>query len=100
MKKWVVYIITTEYKGKVLLYTGMSNDVMKRLTTHNKNAGAKYTKGKGPWKLAYVEFVHTRSDALKREHQIKKLRRVDKLKLMAMLQLCDITVPQASKREG
>lgn len=97
MKKWVVYILVNSQN---LLYTGMSNDVMKRLATHNKGAGAKFTKGKGPWKLAYVEFVHSRSDALKREHQIKKLRREGKLKLIEMLQLCKVTCHQAAEREG
>lgn len=92
--KWVVYILLSETG---LLYTGMSNDVLKRLQRHNTNRGAKYTKGRGPWKLAYVEITHSRSDALKREYQIKQMSRAAKLKLV---QLCNITPLLAAVRDA
>lgn len=83
VKKWVVYILESTITGK--LYTGMSNDVMKRLATHNAGRGAKFTRSGRPWRLAYVEIVPSRSDALKRERQIKKYKRSEKLNLIRAL---------------
>jgi putative endonuclease len=83
VKKWAVYIIQSCTTGK--LYTGMSNDVLKRLATHNAGRGARYTKTGRPWRLAYVEIVATKSDALKRECQIKRLTRARKLRLAQAL---------------
>lgn len=83
MKKWVVYILESTISGK--LYTGMSNDVLKRLAAHNAGRGAKFTRQGRPWRLAYVQIVPSKSDALKRERQIKKLRRSEKLRLIQTL---------------
>lgn len=65
------------------LYTGISNDVEKRVIAHNAKKGAASLKGKLPVKLVYKEFLGSRSLALKREYLIKKLARKDKLKLIS-----------------
>lgn len=83
MGKWVIYIIQSTVNGK--LYTGMSNDVIKRVAAHNAGRGAKYTRTGRPWRLAYVEIVPSKSDALRRERQIKKMRRSDKIRLISTL---------------
>lgn len=64
------------------LYTGYAVDVNKRLEAHNKGKGAKYTRGRTPVLLVYYEEFETQKAALQREHQIKKLDRVDKIKLI------------------
>lgn len=64
------------------LYCGYTNDVEKRVKTHNDGLGAKYTKSRLPVKLAYFEEFSSKSDALKRECAIKKLTRPQKLKLI------------------
>ena len=64
------------------LYTGYTNDLQKRLKAHNEGKGAKYTKCRRPCKLVYSEQFKTKSEALSREAQIKKLKRTDKLKLI------------------
>lgn len=64
------------------LYTGIAKDVNKRLLSHIAGKGAKYTRGRGPFILRYVEGVEGRSAALKRERQIKKLTRLQKLQLI------------------
>ncbi|MGO1469723.1 MAG: GIY-YIG nuclease family protein [Tissierella sp.] len=64
------------------LYTGFTNDIEKRLITHNKGIGAKYTRGRLPVKLVYKEKFNTKSEALKREHFIKKLSRKKKIELI------------------
>jgi putative endonuclease len=65
------------------LYTGITNDINKRIIAHNNSkSGAKYTKTRRPVILAYRETHETKSLALKREAQIKKLTRAEKLILI------------------
>lgn len=76
------YIYIVECKDKTL-YTGTTNNLEKRIATHNTSkAGAKYTKARRPVTLKYFEKVPNVSEALKREAQIKKLSRKEKLILM------------------
>lgn len=65
------------------LYTGWTTDIENRLSAHNSGAGAKYTRGRGPVKLVYIEYLPDRSAALRREASIKKLSREKKLLLIA-----------------
>ena len=64
------------------LYCGYSNDIEKRIDTHNKGVGAKYTKTRLPVKLVYSECFNSKSEAMKREYQIKQLTRQQKLNLI------------------
>jgi putative endonuclease len=59
-------------------YTGIAIDVKKRLDRHNFGNGAKYTASRRPIKLVYSEICASKSAALKREHQIKRWKRVQK----------------------
>jgi len=59
-------------------YTGWTNDLESRVNAHNAGAGAKYTKGRLPVILVYHEEFETKSAALKREIEIKKLSRGEK----------------------
>lgn len=63
-------------------YTGWTNNLEKRIDDHNSGKGAKYTKGRRPVVLAYCETFDTRQEAMRREYEIKKLPKKDKLKLM------------------
>ncbi len=63
------------------LYTGWTTNLEKRIKTHNNKKGAKYTKSRTPVFLVHYEIFETKSDALKREAQIKKLKRNEKIKL-------------------
>jgi putative endonuclease len=62
------------------LYTGVAKDVGRRVEEHNgsKLLAAHYTRARRPVVLVYQEAVATRSDALKREYQIKQLSREEK----------------------
>lgn len=64
------------------LYTGWTNDLESRIKTHNLGQGAKYTRGRGPVSLVYVEYYSEKSDAMKREIEIKKLTKEAKEKLI------------------
>ena len=59
----------------------MTNDLHKRLKAHNSGKGAKYTKTRLPVKLVYKEIYRTKEESLKRESEIKKLKRREKLAL-------------------
>lgn len=63
------------------LYCGITKDLARRLADHNAGVGAKYTRGRTPVQLIYVESCAGKSSALKREMQIKKLPRSKKLEL-------------------
>lgn len=65
------------------LYTGYTTDVDNRLQVHESGKGAKYTRGRGPLKLVYVEQLHSKSEALQQEIKIKKLSRKEKLALIS-----------------
>lgn len=65
------------------LYTGWTNDLDKRIKAHNDGKGAKYTKTRRPVKLVYFEEFETKEDAMSREYAIKRLKRAEKLLLIA-----------------
>ena len=79
-KKWVVYILQCKDDT---LYTGSTDRLEHRLQMHRSGKGAKYTRGRGPLTLRYVESCTDRSHALRREHAIKNLTRQEKLALCA-----------------
>ena len=60
------------------LYTGKTNNLAKRVQAHESGKGAKYTRGRGPFRVVYQECGLTNSQASKREAEIKKLRREEK----------------------
>ncbi len=64
------------------LYTGWTNDLAKRLESHQTGKGAKYTRSRLPVTLAYHETYDTESEARKRECAIKKLTRQQKEQLI------------------
>ncbi|NME83545.1 GIY-YIG nuclease family protein [Clostridium sp. SM-530-WT-3G] len=63
-------------------YTGWTNDLEKRIRMHSEGKGAKYTKGRGPLKLVHCEEFESRSDAMRREYEIKQLKRSEKILLI------------------
>ena len=64
------------------LYTGITNDLEKRIAVHNKGKGGAYTASRCPVELVYSECVGTKGDALRRELQIKSFTREKKLALI------------------
>ncbi|HEY5994194.1 MAG TPA: GIY-YIG nuclease family protein [Gallionellaceae bacterium] len=75
---WVCYLLEC---ADSTLYCGITNGLEKRLAVHNAGEGAKYTRGRGPVKLVYVEPCPDKSAALKREKAIKAMPRAEKLAL-------------------
>lgn len=69
------------------LYTGYTTAPQRRVTEHNAGEGAKYTRGRTPVELVYLESCQSRSAALSREHEIKALSRAEKEALVAEFDL-------------
>ena len=78
-KHWFVYIVKC---SDDTLYTGISTDVDKRIDTHNKKKGAKYTKTRLPVVCVYTKEYENRSEASKEEYRIKQLTKQQKSELI------------------
>lgn len=77
-KQWVVYILEC---GDGSLYTGITDNFERRIKAHESGKGAKYTRGRGPLTLRYMERCADHSEALRRECRIKALPRTEKQKI-------------------
>lgn len=75
---WYVYIVECSDKS---LYTGITNDIKRRLSQHNSGKGAKYTRVRKPVILRALFEFPDRSSASKEEYRIKQLPRSEKIKL-------------------
>jgi putative endonuclease len=76
---WLCYILCC---ADDTLYTGITNDLEKRLAAHNAGTATKYTRARGPVELVFVECCADKSSALKREMEIKSRLRTEKLTLI------------------
>lgn len=63
-------------------YIGYTKDVKRRLAEHNMGIGCKYTFGRRPVEVKYIEQFKTRSQAMKREFELKKLTKKEKIELI------------------
>lgn len=77
--RWLVYILECSDGS---LYTGITNDIEKRIKQHNEGKGAKYTRGRRPVNMLVSFSFETKSIALKEEYRIKQLTRKQKLNLI------------------
>ncbi|MFC4024139.1 GIY-YIG nuclease family protein [Oceanobacillus longus] len=78
----VVYILRCKDDS---LYTGYTNNLEHRLKMHESGKGAKYTRGRGPFVVVFVEKFKTKEEAMQKEYQIKQLSRKDKKLLIGEL---------------
>jgi putative endonuclease len=77
---WHIYMVRC---SDGTLYTGITNDLKKRIEAHNSGKdGARYTRSRRPVKLVYSEQVESKSAAAKLEYQLKKLPRLKKIRLI------------------
>ncbi len=83
---WTVYLARCR---DGTLYTGITNDLTRRIAAHDAGRGARYTRGRGPVTVIHSEAAATRGDALRREAAIRRLSPREKRAL---------TVPLARRR--
>ncbi len=72
---WYFYLLRCNNNA---LYSGITNDLKKRIEKHNKGKGAKYTAYNKPVKLEYFEKFKNKSDVIKREIQVKSWNKAEK----------------------
>jgi putative endonuclease len=77
--EYTVYILRTSTNA---LYTGITNNLDKRLAEHKNGTGAKYMRSFTSFTLVYTEQCKDKSTALKREAAIKKLNKKQKEELV------------------
>lgn len=77
--EYTVYILKC---GDNSLYTGYTNDLENRVNKHKEGNGAKYTRGRGPFQVVFVEKFSSKEEAMQREYQIKQLSRKEKFELI------------------
>jgi len=79
MKNFYVYMLQCSTGD---LYTGYTVNVKRRVETHNKGNGSKFTRSRIPVKLVYSEKYRNRREAMRRERQLKRKTRKEKMKLI------------------
>ena len=77
---WSIYLIRT--RGGAL-YTGITNDVARRVAQHQQGRGAKALRGRGPLQLAFTRKVGTMAAALRLEARVKRLGKAQKEALVS-----------------
>lgn len=77
---WIVYILECADNS---LYTGITNNLDRRIAAHAAGKGARYTKGRRPFRLVYHEICTGRAEASRRETAIKLLNRAKKRQLFS-----------------
>jgi len=75
-KSWVVYLLRCNDNS---LYTGLTNNIKKRLTAHNNGTGAKYTQARLPVKLITMSGYMNRKEAMRLEIRIKRMPKEKKI---------------------
>lgn len=75
---WATYLVKC---SDDTLYCGITNNMKKRIDTHNKSKGARYTRGRTPVVLLKFWIFDSKSKSLKHEYYIKSLSKKDKIKL-------------------
>lgn len=75
-KSWFVYILECDDDS---LYTGITNDLNKRMTAHKNGTGSKYVRWKGFKNILHAISVADKREAAKIEYSIKQLERNDKI---------------------
>jgi putative endonuclease len=78
---YYIYILKC---GDTSLYTGITNDIEKRMKAHNSGEGAKYTRGRGPLEVMGLWEVEDKSSASKVEYFIKSFPRTKKVKFISI----------------
>ncbi|PKN81313.1 MAG: hypothetical protein CVU51_14250 [Deltaproteobacteria bacterium HGW-Deltaproteobacteria-1] len=75
-QRWVVYILSCSDGS---LYTGITNNIEKRLTDHNRGTASKYTRSRRPVTLLTTSVAMDKGEALRLEMKIKKMPKTKKV---------------------
>jgi putative endonuclease len=79
MQEWYIYILKCSDNS---FYTGITTDLEERIKRHNSGDGARYTRTRKPVRLIYSEGVSSKSEAKRREIEIKSFSKENKERLI------------------
>ena len=79
---WFIYIILSQDNS---LYTGITNNLNRRLVAHQAGIASSYTRSHKPVRIIYTEQAKTKSNALKREIEIKSWSRTKKIATLKLV---------------
>jgi putative endonuclease len=80
MSQYVYLVECADERGS--FYIGYTTDIERRIREHNRGEGAKYTRGRTPVTLRYVECHESKSEAMRREWELKQRTRAQKAELV------------------
>jgi putative endonuclease len=83
---WCVYVLSCK---NGYLYTGITNNLLRRLAAHDKGTGSKFVRSQRPFELLKAIYCKDENEARKLEYSLKKLRRRDKFAALG-LAYCDV----------
>ena len=92
--RWCVYMVRCSDGS---LYTGMTNDLVRRLSVHAAGKGGSYTRSRLPVRLVFREPARDRGAALRREAALKRLHRAEKWALVRRFRSSGGLAPSASR---
>ena len=70
---YIVYLLVSKSKNRLISYVGYTNNIKKRISSHNEGKGAKFTRGK-KWEIIYQKRYKNKSEAMREEYKLKKNR--------------------------
>jgi putative endonuclease len=94
---WIFYILKCSDGS---FYSGITNDLERRLRQHRSGRASRYTRTRRPMRIVYREPCASRSHALRREHQVKGLSRKEKEQLIARGRKPDKRTQIPKRRKG
>jgi len=84
---WCVYVLRCRNN---YLYIGITNNLQKRMTAHDRGNGSKFVKSRRPFELMKVIYCSSGREAKKLEYSLKRLKRQDKFTALD-LEYCDVS---------
>tara|TARA_Y100000591_G_scaffold305944_1_gene303936 strand:- start:4 stop:288 length:285 start_codon:yes stop_codon:yes gene_type:complete len=70
---YIVYLLVSKSKNRLISYVGYTNNIKKRISSHNEGKGAKFTRGK-KWEIIYQKRYKNKSQAMREEYKLKNNR--------------------------
>ena len=80
MKRYYVYILSNKFR--TVYYTGVTNNLKRRMSEHRGKGGSRFCMEYKVWELVYYETHTSILYAISREKQVKKMRRAQKEKMI------------------
>lgn len=96
---YYVYLLKCGSSGKKPLYCGYTKNLKRRLEDHQSERGGRFTRSRQPVELAYWEEHSTRIKAIRREREVKKFSRREKLRMIRLFSKNQVSSDKVDKEK-